>query len=52
MPLYPEMLRAREHASTPSPSNVFIFGLTIEFIKELGGVSHVGGQVGVFVWRL
>jgi hypothetical protein len=31
------VLRAREHASTPSPSVVFFFGLVVESIKELGG---------------
>jgi hypothetical protein len=33
------MLRAREHAPIPSPSVVFIFGLTVESIKELRGAS-------------
>jgi hypothetical protein len=32
-----EMLRAKEHAPTPSPSIVFTFGLKVESIKELGG---------------
>jgi len=32
-------LQDKECAPTPSPSNVFIFGLTIESIKELGGAS-------------
>jgi hypothetical protein len=35
----PEVLWAREHAPTPSPSNVFSFGLTVESFKELGGAS-------------
>jgi hypothetical protein len=34
-----EVLRAKEHTPTP-PSIVFTFGLTIESIKELGGVSQ------------
>jgi hypothetical protein len=38
-PLPPEVLRANERAPTPSPSVVFTFGLLIESIKELGGVS-------------
>jgi hypothetical protein len=33
------VLWAREHAPTPSPSNVFSFGLTVESFKELGGAS-------------
>jgi hypothetical protein len=33
------MLQARERTPTPSPSNVFTFGLAIESIKELGGAS-------------
>ncbi len=35
------MLRAREHAPTFSPSIVFTFGLKVESIKELGGVSNI-----------
>jgi hypothetical protein len=35
------MLQAKEHAPTPSPSIVFIFGLVVESIKELGGVSKM-----------
>jgi hypothetical protein len=34
------MLRAKECASTPSPSIVFTFGLAIESIKEFGGASN------------
>jgi hypothetical protein len=34
-----KMLRAKERAPTPSPSNVFTFGLAIESIEELGGAS-------------
>jgi hypothetical protein len=34
------VLRIREHAPTPFPSVVFIFGLTVESIKELGVASH------------
>jgi hypothetical protein len=36
------VLRAREHAPTLFPSVVFIFGLVVESIKELGGVSSRG----------
>jgi hypothetical protein len=39
MPLHPEVLQAKEHAPTPSPSVVFTFGLGVESIKELGGAS-------------
>jgi len=38
-PSTPEVLRANEHAPTPSPSIVFTFGLVVESIKELGGAS-------------
>ncbi len=30
------MLQAKEHAPTPSPSDVFIFELLVKSIKELG----------------
>jgi hypothetical protein len=33
------VLRARERAPTPFLSDVFTFGLAIEFIKELKGAS-------------
>ncbi len=33
------MLRAKEHAPTPSPCVVFTFGLVVESIKELGSAS-------------
>jgi hypothetical protein len=33
------VLRTRERAQTPSPFTVFTFGLAVESIKELGGVS-------------
>jgi hypothetical protein len=36
-----EVLQAKEHAPTPSSPDVFILGLAIESIKELGGVSMV-----------
>jgi hypothetical protein len=35
------MLPVRECAPTPSPSVVFLFGLAVESIKELGGASHI-----------
>jgi hypothetical protein len=38
-PSTPEVLRVRERARIPSPSIVFTFGLIVESIKELGGVS-------------
>jgi hypothetical protein len=34
-----EALRAKEHTPTLSPCVVFIFGLTVECIKEFGGAS-------------
>jgi hypothetical protein len=34
------MLQAREHAPTPSPSIVSIFGLAVESIRNLG-VHHL-----------
>jgi hypothetical protein len=37
-----EMLQAREHAPTRSLSIIFTFELTVESIKELGGVSIIG----------
>jgi hypothetical protein len=39
-PLPPEVLRTKECAPTPSPSDVFTFGLSVESIKELGGASQ------------
>jgi hypothetical protein len=33
------MLQAKERTPTPSPFVVFTFRLTVEFIKEFGGVS-------------
>jgi hypothetical protein len=39
-PSTPEMLWAKEHTPTPSPSVVITFGLVVESIKELGGVSR------------
>jgi len=36
------VLRTREHTSSPYPSVVFTFGLTIESIKELVGASLMG----------
>jgi hypothetical protein len=35
------MLRTKECTPTPSPSNVFTFGFTVESIKELRGASMV-----------
>jgi hypothetical protein len=40
-PSTPEVLWAREHTPTPSPSAGFIFGFTVESIKELGVASPV-----------
>jgi hypothetical protein len=39
-PSTPKVLRTTERAPTPSPSNVFTFGLAIKSVKELGGASH------------
>jgi hypothetical protein len=40
------VLRAREHAPTPSPfvvsKVVFTFGLLVESLKELGGALSMG----------
>jgi len=36
MPLYPEVLQAKECAQTSSSSDVFTFGFTFESIKEFG----------------
>jgi hypothetical protein len=36
-----EVLRAKEHAPTPSLSVLFIFGFVIKSIKELGGALVV-----------
>jgi hypothetical protein len=36
-----DVLRAKEHAPIPSPSIVFTFVLTFEYIKEPGGASLV-----------
>jgi hypothetical protein len=38
-PSTPKVLRARDHARTFYPSVVSCFGLTVESIKEFGGVS-------------
>jgi hypothetical protein len=38
-PFTPKVLRAKERAPIPSPSVVFIFGLVIKSIKELGDAS-------------
>jgi hypothetical protein len=43
-PSTPEVLRAKEHAPTPSPSVVFTFGLFIKSIKELG-VRHIVSEL-------
>jgi len=42
-PSTPEVLRAREHAPTPSPSAVFTFGLAVNPSKSLG-VRHMGNE--------
>jgi hypothetical protein len=36
-PSTPKVLRTKKHASTPYPSVVFTFRLTIESTKEFGG---------------
>jgi len=36
-----EVLQTREHTPTPYPSDVFIFGLIFESIKEFGGASTI-----------
>jgi hypothetical protein len=46
-PSTPKVLRTREHALTPFPFNVFTFGLVVESIKELGGVSS---NLGCKTW--
>jgi len=38
-PSTPEVLQAKEHTPTPSPSIVFTFGLVVESIKEVEGAS-------------
>jgi hypothetical protein len=38
-PSSPKVLQAMERAPVPSPFVVFIFGLVVESIKELWGVS-------------
>jgi hypothetical protein len=45
------MLRIKERAPTPSPSVVFTFGLTVESIEELGGVSYVKCQNTKFIYK-
>ncbi len=43
------MLRAKERTPTPYPSIVFTFGLVVESIKEVGGVSHFLIQPVIFI---
>jgi hypothetical protein len=38
-PSTPKVLQAKERTPTPSPSIIFTFGLVVESIVELGGVS-------------
>jgi hypothetical protein len=38
------VLQARERAPTLSPSTIFIFGLAVESIKEVGGASQGKGH--------
>jgi hypothetical protein len=38
-PSTPEVVRVKEHASTPYPSVVFTFRLSVESSKEFGGAS-------------
>jgi hypothetical protein len=40
-PSTPKVLRTKNHAPTPYPSNVFTFRLTIESIKKFGGASSL-----------
>jgi hypothetical protein len=42
-PFTPKVLRTKECAPTPSPSIVFIFGVTVKSIKELGDASSFYG---------
>jgi hypothetical protein len=39
MPFYPKVLQAKECTPIPFPFTVFIFGLVVKSIKQLGGVS-------------
>jgi hypothetical protein len=39
------VLQIKEHAPIPFPSIVFIFGLAVKSIKELGGVSFSCYQI-------
>jgi hypothetical protein len=48
-PSIPKMLRAKERTPTPYPSIVFTFGLVVESIKEVGGVSHFLIQPVIFI---
>jgi hypothetical protein len=44
-PSTPKVVRAKERAPTPSPSDLFTFELTNESIKELGGASEDDNNV-------
>jgi len=48
MPLYPEVLRIREHTPIPYPFVVFTFGLAVESIKEFGGASLTLMRLTIF----
>ncbi len=45
-----EVLRAKERVPTPSPSIIFTFGLAVESIKELRGVSILGWGRNLCAW--
>jgi hypothetical protein len=46
------MLQAKAHAPTPSPFNIFTFGLTVDSIKELGGVSLGTNFAHLQLWAI
>jgi hypothetical protein len=52
MLLYLRSVTSQGHAPTPSPSNVFTFGLVVESIKEFGGVSTYVGLDDILIFVL
>jgi hypothetical protein len=46
-----EVLWIKERTPTPFPSDVFTFGLTVESIKELGGVSDPVIRKSSYWWE-